>query len=118
MPPKLRASCDVCHSAKIKCIKTDTGCQRCDSSAAELACKFSPVLPRIYRSHRNHVEDAQTSRSNQPTEPSLLDDFYGPKKITQAAPSQVIYPPAAARASTLDQQDYGIGANAEPDSFF
>ena len=117
MPPRLRTSCDVCHSAKIKCVTTDTGCQRCDSFTEGLPCKFSPVLPRIYRSHRKRVEDAQTSRANPPTESSLLDDLYGPDNNTQAVPSQIIYPPAPVLASTLDQQDYGIGANAEENFF-
>ena len=121
MLPRLRASCDVCRSAKVKCVKTDTGCQRCDSSAGELACKFSPVLPRIYHkkgSPRNRGQCSQPSQPNPPIEPSLLDDFYGSNSISQAALSQVIYLPAAAPGSTLDQQLYGIDVDAEPNSFF
>lgn len=38
---KLRDSCDACHIAKVKCIKTETGeCLRCVSSAT--ICSFSP----------------------------------------------------------------------------
>lgn len=117
MPPKLRASCDVCHSAKIKCIKTDTGCQRCDSSAGKLVCQFSPVLPRVYRNHRNRVEGAQCSQPSPPTEPSLLDDFYHLDDINQAAHGQGIYSPVTTPAFTLDMQDHGIGVNSESNSF-
>ena len=116
MPPKLRASCDTCHSAKIKCIKTDTGCQRCDNSAGDLACKYSPAVPRIYhkKSNRNRVEESQITLPTTSSESPLLRDSYG----TQVAQSQDIYPAAAAPPSTFDQQVYGVGANAEPNSFF
>ena len=117
MLPKLRASCDVCHLAKIKCIKTDTGCQRCDNSAGELSCKFSPALPRVYRSHRNRSGNAQTSRPNPPTQPSLVNNSHGPNYVTQAAPGQVISEPVTTPVSTLHQQDYNIGINAESNSF-
>lgn len=121
MLPRLRASCDVCRSAKVKCVKTDTGCRRCDSSAGELACKFSPVLPRIYHkkgSPRNRGGCSQTSQPVPPTQPSLLDGFYGSNGIGQAGLGQVGYLPAAAAGSTLDQQLYGIDVDAEPNSFF
>ncbi|KAF6241036.1 hypothetical protein HO173_000830 [Letharia columbiana] len=116
MPPKLRASCDACHSAKIKCIKTDIGCQRCDNSAGELACKYSPVVPRIYhkKSNRNHVEESQISRPSPSSESSLSHDLYG----TQAAFNQDIYPAAIVPPCAFDQQVYSIGANAEPNPFF
>ena len=121
MIPRLRASCDQCRSAKVKCVKTDTGCQRCDSSAGELACKFGPVLPRIYHkkgSPRNRGGCSQTSQPVPPAEPSLLDDFYGSNGISQAGLGQVVYLPAAAPGPTLDQQLYGIDVDAEPNCFF
>lgn len=104
MPPKLRTSCDACHSAKIKCIATDTGCQRCDHSAVELACKYSPLMPRIYHKKSNRVEK---SRILQP-EPCS----------TQAFLRHELHPTAAAPLSTFDQQLDDIGVNAEANSFF
>lgn len=116
MPPKLRASCDTCHSAKIKCIKTDTGCQRCDNSAGDLACKYSPAVPRVYhkKSNPNRLEESQIPLPITSSESALLHDSYG----TQVAFNQDIYAAAAAPPSTFDEQIYGVGANAEPNSFF
>ena len=44
---KLRASCDACHFAKVKCNKTEQGCKRCSSLGEK--CYFSPALPRHYQ---------------------------------------------------------------------
>ena len=105
MPPKLRASCDACHSAKIKCIATDTGCQRCDHSAGELVCKYSPLMPRIYHKKSNRVEK---SRNPQP-EPCSTQSFI----------RHELYPAPAAPLSIFDPQlNDDIGVNAEPNSFF
>lgn len=104
MPPKLRASCDACHSAKIKCVATDTGCQRCDHSAGELACKYSPLMPRIYHKKSNR---AGKSRISQPE-----------SCTTQAFLRHELYPAAAAPLSIFDQQLDDIGVNAEANSFF
>lgn len=104
MPPRLRASCDACHSAKIKCIATDTGCQRCDHSVGELACKYSPLMPRIYHKKSNRGEK---SRIPHP-EPCS----------TQAFLRHELDSAAAAPLSIFDQQLAGIGVNAEASCFF
>ncbi|RDW70878.1 Zn(II)2Cys6 transcription factor domain-containing protein [Aspergillus mulundensis] len=38
-PPKLRAACNECHAAKVRCSGEKTGCQRC--SNLRLKCAFS-----------------------------------------------------------------------------
>ena len=123
MPPRLRASCDACHSAKIKCVKTDTGCQRCDHSAGELTCNRSPVLPRIYRKKTipSHHERSPTSQPERSPESLFLHHLSGaqnglsqPTSIYPAAPVA----PVTASLSTFDQQSYGSSVDAEPNSFF
>ena len=108
MPPKLRASCDACHAAKIKCVATDTGCQRCDHSAGELACKYSPLLPRIYHKKGHRVEKSRVPHPDSCSTHALL--------------CHELYPAAAAVAGPLsifDQQlDDDIGGDAEANSFF
>ena len=43
---KIRASCDSCHFAKVKCNKGERGCLRCTS--LEVKCTYSPAVPRVY----------------------------------------------------------------------
>ena len=61
MATKLRASCDACHFAKIKCKKSDQGCQRCDSLGEQ--CFYSPALPRTYNKRRRQKSTSNTSHS-------------------------------------------------------
>ena len=65
MTTRLRASCDVCHTAKIKCKKSDQGCQRCDWLGEQ--CFYSPALPRTYRKRRNQKPPSNVSRSFAPS---------------------------------------------------
>ena len=65
MTTKLRASCDPCHFAKIKCKKSDQGCQRCASLGQQ--CFYSPALPRACYKKRSRELDSTIS---QPTVPS------------------------------------------------
>ena len=112
MSAKFRTSCDTCHSAKIKCKKTDTGCQRCDNSVGGQICNFSPALPRIYRKKPNH-RHLEGSQVSVPETSTLVHDLYD----SQATLGQKLYIPEAASLSTYDQQIYGLGVNPEPNSF-
>ena len=109
MPPRLRTSCDACQTAKIKCLKTTTGCQHCDKSAGEVACIHSPVLPRIsYKknNHRNGVNCSQSWQSNLTSNPSLLRELEDDDCATQTVLSQISHPTTATPASTFDSQLY------------
>ena len=72
MATKFRASCDACHFAKIKCIKSDQGCQRCASLREQ--CFYSPALPRTYYKRRNREPISNSSQSTTPSAggPSIL----------------------------------------------
>lgn len=72
MATKLRASCDACHFAKIKCIKSDQGCQRCASLGEQ--CFYSPALPRTYYKRRSREPTSHSSQSTAPFAggPSIL----------------------------------------------
>ena len=53
MSAKLRASCNACHDAKVKCVKVNgarKSCTRCDS--LKQVCRYSLNLPRVYRKRR------------------------------------------------------------------
>ena len=65
MATKLRASCDACHFAKIKCKKSDQGCRRCDSSGEQ--CFYSPALPRTYNKRKTQKPASNVSRSFAPS---------------------------------------------------
>ena len=61
MPTKLRASCDACHSAKTKCIRSDQGCQRCASLGEQ--CFSSPTVPRTHYKRRSREPTSNSSPS-------------------------------------------------------
>ena len=44
---KVRASCDACHFAKVKCEKLGPSCLRCLKLQGQ--CSYSPALPRTYQ---------------------------------------------------------------------
>ncbi|KAL4951898.1 hypothetical protein BDW69DRAFT_185959 [Aspergillus filifer] len=90
-PPKLRAACNECHAAKVRCSGEKTGCQRC--SNLHLKCAFS--ISRIgkvpgKRSKANRVAAATvTSTSSAPistSSSSISTPILSPPLLTTGRP--------------------------------
>lgn len=62
MSLKLRASCDGCHKAKVKCTAGGAECLRCKTMKKE--CQYSPALPRM--SQKKRMVPSNESESNSP----------------------------------------------------
>ncbi|KAL3448053.1 hypothetical protein BJX65DRAFT_307338 [Aspergillus insuetus] len=62
----LRASCDNCHQAKVKCVATAAGCQRC--VALNTLCVHSPPgrSGRAPAANREHIPTPPRSSPSQP----------------------------------------------------
>ena len=73
MTSKLRASCDACHFAKVKCSKLNGGCQRC-CSLGEI-CSYSPAIPRSYK--RKSVSQLPNPLSQPSWDPPVLNASAG-----------------------------------------
>ncbi|KAL4967838.1 Zn(II)2Cys6 transcription factor domain-containing protein [Aspergillus stella-maris] len=90
-PPKLRAACNECHAAKVRCSGEKTGCQRC--SNLHLKCAFS--ISRIgkvpgKRSKANRVAAATVSTSSSApistSSSSISTPILSPPLLTAARP--------------------------------
>ena len=82
MPQKLRASCDPCHFAKIKCIKNNSGCQRCESTGER--CINSPALPRVYQKRRSRRSTTDQSQADMPlSDQASASDGFTEKTLHQ-----------------------------------
>ena len=104
MPTKLRASCDACHFAKIKCIKTERDCQRCDASGEQ--CSYSPAQPRIYHKRKNRSSGSHSSTpttSGSSVSASTADHVKSPAMSSMA---QRIGTQTSSIPATLDSQIY------------
>lgn len=80
MPQKLRNSCDSCHFAKIKCIKANKRCQRCESTGEK--CQYSPALPRVYRKRRGRKSLTDQSQAEMPLSGQALGSGEATKKTS------------------------------------
>ncbi|KAL2811463.1 hypothetical protein BJX63DRAFT_398920 [Aspergillus granulosus] len=62
----LRASCDNCHQAKVKCVPTSAGCQRCVN--LHTLCVHSPPgrSGRVRAANKEHIPTPPRSSPSQP----------------------------------------------------
>jgi hypothetical protein len=59
-PRKMRASCDACSRAKVKCDKVRPTCQRCTNMA--ICCNYSPSMRyALDRLAQSPLQSANTS---------------------------------------------------------
>ena len=105
---KLRDSCDACHVAKVKCIKTETGeCLRCISSSTN--CSFSPSdrrgKPRGAKNKCNRVPPQGTAQIPRNSKPPARTQPQGCAAPDEAYPSPVY---------ELDQYFGAVSANPHP----
>lgn len=83
---KLRASCDGCHKAKVKCTAGVAGCVRCKTMNKD--CLYSPALPRM--SQKNRMVPSNESESNSPpaASPSVHQGNHTPLRPSTSSQSQ------------------------------
>lgn len=115
MSTKLRASCDACHHAKIKCIKTEHGCQRCGGSGER--CSYSPALPRVYQKRRSRKPVSQETQ--QLLSPSdSRDSPYSADPLMSHNTFDKLGTTSASIGPTLDDQAYDITGHGAGGTFW
>lgn len=72
MSSKLRASCDACHKAKVKCTAGVIECLRCRMMGKK--CQYSPALPRLSQRKRLNSSNGSDSGSSPAADPSVNQD--------------------------------------------
>ena len=127
MATKLRASCDGCHFAKIKCIKTEQGCQRCCASGEQ--CSYSPAQPRVY--HKKRIRKSSSTVS------ILVDEYDGKhptsansaSHVTSSSVTQSLSPKALNASESVETlngdasvksilQDFNLTSNGPSDLYW
>lgn len=112
MPQKLRASCDPCHFAKIKCIKTNGGCQRCESTGEH--CKNSPALPRVYQKRRSRRSTTDHSPADMPlSDQASASDGFTEKALHQQSLGSANLLPLTTKppvSTAFDSQSFSMSA--------
>lgn len=72
MSTRLRASCDACHKAKVRCTAGAGDCLRCQTMGKE--CQYSPALPRLSQKKRVMSSNVSESSSSPVAGPPVSRD--------------------------------------------
>ncbi|KAH7388766.1 hypothetical protein BKA66DRAFT_415042 [Pyrenochaeta sp. MPI-SDFR-AT-0127] len=67
-PRKMRASCDACSRAKVKCDKVRPTCHRCGNMG--ICCNYSPSMSRLGKPRKNRNPDGSIMRDVSPASSS------------------------------------------------
>lgn len=115
MSTKLRASCDTCHRAKLKCVRRGPKCQRCDYSGEQ--CIYSPALPRVYQRRKGRESIFKpVHESDVPStgKPSMTEHQYDVLSQQINGQSKL---PTEASTTAFSHQGYTVTV-AEPKELF
>ncbi|KAI0196978.1 hypothetical protein F4808DRAFT_439049 [Astrocystis sublimbata] len=113
MPPvpkergaRLRASCDGCFLAKVKCTKDRPMCRRCRQIGLE--CNYSPTSRARKQTQRLDIKQSSISSHQQEAKPM--------SQIAEGAQSLYYPPPAEQQASFPPQQPWDVLPSESPSS--